>query len=264
MYGLMWRAFLYHILGRRDAAIKEEDEAINSLGTVNPYYVSVAKLYKALFCYDRGEYDQGRRLVQEYLDYNKDDPQMGRMNESLVEDYLALCDAQQGRLGSARQRNEKASLLRAQAKEDTPSMAAQGQRGGTIIRAEILLAEGKAGEAIAVMEKDFVLTMPSMARPLLAAHNMPIEQDVLARAYHETGNADKAIATYLKLLTFDPASQDRRMRIPIYHYRLARLCEEKGEKDNAAVQYRIFLDLWKDADAGIPELGDAKKRLATL
>jgi len=115
------------------------------------------------------------------------------------------------------------------------------------------------------MEKELVLTIPRInVRPDYAWQNIPIEQDVLARAYQKTGNIDKAIEAYLKLLTFDPASQDRRMRIPIYHCRLARLYEEKGEKDKAVAQYRIFLDLWKDADPGIPEFEDAKKRLAGL
>jgi serine/threonine protein kinase/tetratricopeptide (TPR) repeat protein len=268
MYGLMWRAFLYHVVGRRDAAIKEEDEAIKNLGSVNPYFVSVAKLFKAFFYYDRGEYDKGRRLAQEYFDFNKaEDPSLGgiRMNESLLEYYLALCDAKQGRLESARKRHEKASRLEAQARADSQGWAAQAQRMGTIVLAEILLAEGKAGEAITVMEKELVLTIPWINnRPDYTLHNMPIEQDVLARAHRKTGNIDKAIEAYLKLLTFDPSSQDRRLHIPVYHCRLARLYEEKGEKDKAVAQYRIFLDLWKDADPGIPEFEDARKRLAGL
>jgi tetratricopeptide (TPR) repeat protein len=266
MYGLMWRAFLYHVVGQRSAAIKEEDEAINRLGSVNPYLVSCAKLLKAVFYYDWGEYDKGRLLAQEYFDLNKaGDPSAAGMNESFLEYYLALCDAKQGRLESAMKRHEKASRLEAQARADSRGWAPQLQRIGTIVRAEILLAEGKAGEAITVMEKELVLTIPGINnRPDYTLHNVPIEQDVLARAYRKTGNIDKAIEAYLKLLTFDPASQDRRVRIPVYHSRLARLYEEKGEKNKAVAQYRIFLDLWKDADPGIPEFEDAKKRLAGL
>jgi tetratricopeptide (TPR) repeat protein len=83
----------------------------------------------------------------------------------------------------------------------------------------------------------------------------------LARAYQKKGNLDKAIEEYKKLLTFDPGSQDRRMHNPIYHYRLARLYEQQGLKVEAKKGYARFLELWKDADPGIPELADAKKRL---
>jgi len=147
---------------------------------------------------------------------------------------------------------------------ERPSWTAQSQRLNKIIQAEISLAEGKAGEVIASFEKGSALAVPVMSPPELLQHNMPLEQDVLARAYQKVGNPDKAIEVYRQLLTFDPASQDRRVRIPVYHYRLGRLYEEKGLKNEAAEQYRLFLDLWKDADPNLPEPADAKKRLAGL
>ncbi len=48
------------------------------------------------------------------------------------------------------------------------------------------------------------------------------------------------------------------------YYMLGKICEQKGDKVKAAEHYQKFLDLWKDAGPGIPEVEDAKKRLSAL
>ena len=47
-------------------------------------------------------------------------------------------------------------------------------------------------------------------------------------------------------------------------YMLGKIYEQPGQKEKAIENYRRFLDLWKDADPGLPEVPDAKAGLATL
>ena len=47
-------------------------------------------------------------------------------------------------------------------------------------------------------------------------------------------------------------------------YWLGKIAEEQRDKRRAAENYGKFLDLWKDADPGQPEIDDAKARLTAL
>jgi tetratricopeptide (TPR) repeat protein len=86
----------------------------------------------------------------------------------------------------------------------------------------------------------------------------------LAQAYYKSGDLDKARSVYeqITLLT-----KERINLGDIYvkaFYNLGKIYEQQEERAKSIECYEKFLDLWKDADPGIAEVEDAKKRLARL
>jgi tetratricopeptide (TPR) repeat protein len=130
--------------------------------------------------------------------------------------------------------------------------------------AEVLLAEGSIDEAIEVCLNIVPMDIPGMNTDELGSYNKSIPRDTLARAYYKRGDLDKAIEAYKHVVNFDPDGTERRLLHPRYHYRLAKLYEEKGLRNRAAKEYEKFLNIWKLAIPDEPEAVDAKKRLETL
>jgi serine/threonine protein kinase/Tfp pilus assembly protein PilF len=88
--------------------------------------------------------------------------------------------------------------------------------------------------------------------------------DALASADYKAGDLEKAEAEYTKLTSL---TTGRTAYGDIYaksFYMLGKIAEQQGQKAQAVEQYQKFLYLWKDADPGFPEIGDARTRLATL
>jgi tetratricopeptide (TPR) repeat protein len=88
--------------------------------------------------------------------------------------------------------------------------------------------------------------------------------EALAEAYEGMGNIGRAQETYERI---SKATSKRLFLGDIYarsFYRLGRIFEEQGKRDRAIEHYEKFLELWKNADPGLPEVDDAKARLAAL
>ena len=92
----------------------------------------------------------------------------------------------------------------------------------------------------------------------------PLILQALAEAYEGMGNIDKAQETYERISNM---TSERLIFGDIYarsFYQLGRIFEQRGNTAKAIEHYRIFLDLWKNADTGLPEVDDARARLAAL
>jgi len=135
------------------------------------------------------------------------------------------------------------------------------------LRSEVLLYERSFDKALASFQKsaapEFVPTW-TVSDYHKIRYNAPFQRDILARAYVERGEIDNAIAEYERLTTLDLNKPARLLIHPLYHYRLGVLYERRGDKAKASSRYERFLELWKDADPGLPEVEDTRKRLAGL
>jgi len=87
----------------------------------------------------------------------------------------------------------------------------------------------------------------------------------LAQAYLELGRLGEEVAMLEKALS---RCDKERASLPIWavkaHYLLAVAYEKSGWNKKAIEKYEEFLEIWKDADPGIPEVEDAKQRLKAL
>jgi len=88
--------------------------------------------------------------------------------------------------------------------------------------------------------------------------------DSLASTFYESGDLEKALDEYERITNLT-TGRDRYGGIYAKSfYMLGKIHEERGDSANAIENYEKFLSLWKDADPGIAEVDDARKRLAEL
>jgi serine/threonine protein kinase/tetratricopeptide (TPR) repeat protein len=84
----------------------------------------------------------------------------------------------------------------------------------------------------------------------------------LAEAYVAAGDLTKARESYEKIGALTTGRLAGGATWARSYYHLGLIAEKQGDKARAREQFRKFLEIWKDADKGLPELADARKRLA--
>jgi hypothetical protein len=128
----------------------------------------------------------------------------------------------------------------------------QDQGAGNRLEGEILLAEGRAIEALEPLE---------LAEKRLL-DNQGLES--LARGQRLAGHRERAIETYERLIQRRLWGWEAQEPWVISRYWLGRLYEEEGDLEAAARWYRELLELWKDGDLDLPLRVETENRLARI
>ncbi|MFO7733288.1 MAG: hypothetical protein R6X21_06515, partial [Candidatus Aminicenantes bacterium] len=87
---------------------------------------------------------------------------------------------------------------------------------------------------------------------------------VAAGELESSGRTDAAQGYYMKLVGLNGGRLQHPDLFALSHYALGRILESQGESGRARRAYETFLEIWKNADPGRPEIEEAIARLAAL
>jgi tetratricopeptide (TPR) repeat protein len=260
------KSFFLSWLGRwrevDDELQKMKDVMEGPEGGGNKWLPMLYLILRANVDLEKGDLGKARKDVQDWRDYREK-----TWPDRADPDYIFMTgwlEFKEGRIAEAKAVLDKYTSYLTESKTER---IRQSRFWSALLDSEILLAEGSPERAIEIFRQ-----APSIGRMensentvgSAVAYNFPYLKDVAARAYIKMGEVGKAIAEYERLTAFDPKQPERRLIHPLYYYRLAKLYEQKGNRGKARARYERFLELWKDAEPGQPEVDDARARLAAL
>jgi serine/threonine protein kinase/Tfp pilus assembly protein PilF len=263
--GYFWKGFYSFWLGDKSRGLNELQRGMDLAGSVNNVsMIAWINSLKGWMYYSRGEFELAKKYLQNwhsfFIDYM---PDFKSYYDAYYLSFLGLLEVKQDRADTAQSKSKEILALLSEIPNEVKD---QIEVQHSLLKGEILLAKGLAEESVAACENIPPWGLPQGAARTITIidYNVPFIKDVLARAYLEMGELDKAIAEYERQITFDPQQKERYLVYPLYHFRLAKLYEQKGWEGKAIEQYEKFLTIWKDADPELSDVADAKKRLTAL
>jgi tetratricopeptide (TPR) repeat protein/DNA-binding winged helix-turn-helix (wHTH) protein len=252
----------YQWAGRYPDAIQEYERA---LALKPDFEVSVVHLANTL--YQTGRYAESLQKFQRFIEIAPANAERARGYSG-----IAVIQRSKGRLDEAERAarqslaNDRTApgqmlevalargdLTAAEKLKSALEKIHRASRGGRGDLRELPYCQGlfelKSGRATEAIEK-----FKEVLLHLAPTWNVNAYEDCLANAYLELGRFDEAIVEYERILKLNP-------NYPLVHYHLAQAYERKGDRDQAHAEYQRFLQVWKDADADIPEVVTTKKIL---
>ena len=262
-FGYWWKGLYQYLSGNHHQAIRDLELSVDiSKNIKSRIGQSRSDFLKAWIFLDQGKLKESRKYFQGWYDYRiHESPQYLDNHKATYAYFLCLNYLKQLKVDSAK---AELKTLKKLFPELTPLHKERDYYNLDFLYSQILIAQDSLEQAdkiyknMKLMETPFGFTLNYMF------YNFPFERDGLAQAFLQRGNIDRAILEYKKLIQIDPKTREWRLIYPKYHYRLAKLYQLKGRLEEAIEQYQLFLKIWSNADADLPELQDAKIRLANL
>ena len=262
-YGYIWKGIYHSFLGHYKQSLNDismMQEIMKSVG--NEEKIATGSMFKGMIYLDMGEYEKSRICTEVFYNVAKNNQNLINYIGSIQ--FLVGFDLMEGKIDSAKLKIAESEYLTVKLSEENLYKAQMFKTTLKFVHMELLMAEGSFEDAISVGENLDKTLVANFEIEGLVMYNSPFMRDALARAYYLNDERDKAIAEYERLITFNPTSNNRRLIHPKYHYLLAKLYQEKGLKKKAISEFEKFLELWKNADKGIPQFVDAERRLTKL
>jgi predicted Zn-dependent protease len=118
----------------------------------------------------------------------------------------------------------------------------------------LMLSQGSRQEAFTAMDRA-AAAQAKMPKPIGRPYPVKCAYELYGELLLEAGRPKDAVQWFERTLTRTP----NRSRAVLG---LARAAARAGETTKSRRAYSQFLDNWRDADAGLPELAEAKRALA--
>ena len=256
----------YQQSGSYDRAVAEYDAALSEDPEFEPAIIHLGDVY-----FQQGRYREAVSQYQRYIQVTGSDPARAVGYGSIAQVYWRKRDfngAEQAARNEIRYGKGAVwnSLLIALERGETARAARLKE---TFLQIVPYPARGSRNElrsydyylgTLALREKQpekAIAHFQAALRHLPPSSGLDLYEDCLANAYLDLGRLDDAIKEYQRILRLNP-------NYPLAQYHLAQAYGRKGQVEQARNAYERFLQIWKSADADIPEVVAAKKELMAL
>jgi serine/threonine protein kinase/Tfp pilus assembly protein PilF len=265
--GHQLKAIYHYLFGNVRTALEDLDKAQDLLASENNNE-GIDSLYRARIwiCYDWGKEDLFLKFAKDRFDFRAARKLLSDLFNTLLHSfYLGLDDVRQNRPDQARSRLAEIDKARSVEKLDKKDPALFWINNSYyFLLSEIELSQGRGAAAAEAFKKMGETTIVIGTISTLLQNNIPLIYDIPARGFQAAGELDKAIAEYETLTSPDPMARKQQLIHPFSRLRLARLYESRGEWAKAVVQYQKLAEIWKNADASLPQVAEVGQRLAAL